>query len=456
MRAVSMLRKTSVQCAALCALSLFLALPAQASIPNAQQLAAYTQAPENDRIRLLIQLAKSGDADAAEILLGQFPLQGKLGANRTLFVEGLILKSRGKLTEATEKFRAALAQDPSLTLVRAELADTLVALQEDDSAKHHLELLAADAPSDEAAAGIRSFIDQVDHRKPYKFSGFVSLAPSTNLNSGSKHDTIYAPGIGQTFDIGKSSKATSGLGIAGGMNAAYTQRLGNDFSFVAAGGANARLYNDSTFNSYTLSESAEMRRIFAEGYLGLGAVSSQSLDKKQMGVSYVSYGPRLSLSLQVSAKNNISGSGTYEWRNYTSSKGTEGNALLINGAFSHAFDSSFNATVFGGFDIINADTTGSSYKSLSSGLSVYKELTYGMTAKLTGEITRSNFKDFNAFALAYRKDTRLTGTIELTKRDLNLFGFAPSLSYSYSTNASNIDLYDFDTHAVDFRLTKDF
>jgi outer membrane protein len=44
----------------------------------------------------------------------------------------------------------------------------------------------------------------------------------------------------------------------------------------------------------------------------------------------------------------------------------------------------------------------------------------------------------------------------LTKRDWNIIGFAPSISYNYTNNLSNINLYDYDNHAVDFRLTKDF
>jgi outer membrane protein len=373
-----------------------------------------------------------------------------------LFIEGLLLKSQGQLTEAAEKFRAALAQDPSLTLVRSELAQTLVELQEDDSAKHHLKLLAADAPNEEAASGIRSFIDQVDARKPYKFSGYVSLAPSTNLNSGSKRDTIYAPGVGQTFDINSSSKAKSGFGVAGGLNAGYTKRLGNDFSFVAGAGANVRLYDDKDFNSYTLSQSAEIRHLVEHGYFGLGAVSSQSLKKDKVGLSYVSFGPRLSTSLQVTAQDHLSASSTYEWRNYIDSKGIEGSVLMVNGAWTHAFDATLNTSIFAGHDMIRSDTEGASYNSTSAGLTVYKELTYGITTRLTGEVERSNFEDYDALSMAYRQDTRLTGTIELTKRDLNLMGFAPSLSYSFTENMSNVDLYDFNNHAVDFRLTKDF
>jgi len=38
----------------------------------------------------------------------------------------------------------------------------------------------------------------------------------------------------------------------------------------------------------------------------------------------------------------------------------------------------------------------------------------------------------------------------------NWAGFAPSLNYTYLRNFSNISLYDYDSHALDFRLTKDF
>jgi outer membrane protein len=429
---------------------------AVASTPSANQVQAFVGAPEIERVRLLMHLAKSGDGEAVETLLAAQPLQGPYADNRLLFIEGLLLKAQGKLTQAAEKFRAALAQDPSLTLVRSELAQTLVELQEDDSAKHHLQLLASEAPNEEIASGVRSFIDKVDARTPYKFNGYVSLAPSTNLNSGSKHDTIYAPGVGQTFDINTSSKAKSGIGVASGVNAAYSKRLGNDISFVAGGGANVRLYDDKDFNSYSMSQSAEIRHLVEHGYFGIGAVSSQSIKKDKLDLSYASYGPRFSTSLQVTAQNHLAASATYEWRNSLETKGHEGSALLLNGSWTHAFGSTLNATLFSGYEIINSETAGASYNALSGGLTVYKEIPFGITARLTGEAERSNFSDFSALALTYRKDMRLTGKIELTKRDLDIMGFAPALSYSYTENLSNINLYDFNTHAIDFRLTKDF
>jgi hypothetical protein len=55
-----------------------------------------------------------------------------------------------------------------------------------------------------------------------------------------------------------------------------------------------------------------------------------------------------------------------------------------------------------------------------------------------------------------RKDTRLIGSVALTKRDFNIWGYAPAIEYTYVHNDSNISLYEFDSHAIDFRLSKDF
>ena len=144
----------NLQRAALCALVVLGSVTTiRAASLNSQMIAAYTAAPEEQRVMILVKLTKSGQPDAAEVLLSDNPLRGPYAANRTLFIEGLILKAKGDLTGAATKFRAALADDPGLTLVRSELAQTLVMLEEDDSAKHHLQLLAAEAPTEQEEIG---------------------------------------------------------------------------------------------------------------------------------------------------------------------------------------------------------------------------------------------------------------------------------------------------------------
>ena len=85
----------------------------------------YGALPEIERVRALIGLARDGHPDLAEDLIARHPLTGPYAENRTLFIKGLILKARGDKPGAAQKFRAALADDPSLTMVRAELSQTL-------------------------------------------------------------------------------------------------------------------------------------------------------------------------------------------------------------------------------------------------------------------------------------------------------------------------------------------
>lgn len=424
--------------------------------PTEKQIAEYTQSPEPQRVRLLILLSKTGQHELAAQLLADYPLQDQFANNRTLYIEGLILKARKDYTGAATKFRAALADDPKLTLVRSELAQTLVILEQDDSAMHHLKLLAADAPNEQSAADVRAFIDQVDERRPYKLNGYVSLAPSTNVNNGSNHQNVYSPFFQSNVSIDKSSQKTSGFGAATGANIAYSKRLGNNFTFVAGANGEARVYTDHDFNSYGLSQSAELRYMLERGYLGLGGVASQSLKNDEIGLSYLAYGPRLSARYNVTAKDSVSSSIVHEWRDYTDSNSNDGTAILFNAAWSHAIDSSFNITVFGGFDRVDVETAQFSFDTYSGGLNIYKELPLGITTSLNGEVRVSDFEGYYALAGDYRDDTRMIGSATLTKRDFNILGFAPSLAYTYVNNFSNIANYDYDSHAVDFRLTKDF
>lgn len=436
----------------------FSATPPQ---PNAQQLALYEKAPEDERVRLLISFAKSGGHELTAVLLQRFPLRGPLAANRTLYLEGLILKGRRDYTGAAKKFRAALADDPSLTLVRADLAQTLVILEEDESAIHHLKLLESEAPNEQEAAGVRAFIDQVNERSPFKFNFYVSAAPTTNVNNGSAHAKIYAPNSifadeDGYADIGADSQKKSGLGMAAGANAAFTRRLGNDFSFVAGANGEGRIYDDPDFNSLAFSQSAEIRYLFERGYLGLGAVASENLKTDELGVSYYSYGPRAALRFSLRPQDTLALSVIREWRDYAGTDATDGVALMVDASLSHAFNSSFNATLFAGYDDINAELGWNAYQTWSAGLGLYRELPKGITAEISGEARFSDFDDVNIFIGETRRDRRYSGNVTLTKRDWNIYGFAPSLSYTYTRNLSNIELYDFDAHAVDLRLTKDF
>ena len=97
----------TVFCALSCLMLASTAVMGKASVtPSPQQLSEYEASTESTRVKLLITLAKSGQQDLAEELLERYPLTGKFGKNRQLFVKGLILKARGNLTGAAKNYRS--------------------------------------------------------------------------------------------------------------------------------------------------------------------------------------------------------------------------------------------------------------------------------------------------------------------------------------------------------------
>jgi outer membrane protein len=440
--------------------------PVLAATPSAEQLQGYEAADESARVRLLINLAKSGQHDMAEALLHRFPLQGPHAANRTLFIQGLISRARRDLKGAAELYRKALASDPGLSLVRAELAETLALMGEDDSAKHQLDRLMADAPTEEEANNIRAFIDRIDARRPFTYSAYISAAPSTNINNGSTNDTVYGSGSpividGFTVSGGgivptDDSRAKSGIGVAAGGSMGFYHQLDSKFAFVFGAGIHGRIYDERRFDSLSLSQSAELRHAIEDGFLGAGLVASQALRTDELGFSYYGAGPRVSLFKQLTPQDRINASATYEWRKYKGNDASNGAALMIDGLWQHAFSSELGVGINAGYDRVTSGIDYQEYQAYSAGLSLYRELSHGVTVNLQGDY---RLADFDAEMLLYNKerlDHQAAGSITLTKRDFNLFGYAPSLEYTYVRNFSNIPLYDFDSHTIDLTLTKDF
>jgi outer membrane protein len=433
---------------------------------SAQKISAYQAASETERINILIRLAKSGMHEQAAVLKDRFPLQGPHAANRILFIDGLILVGRGDLTGACKKYRAALANDPKLTVVRTELANALATLGENDSAKYHLKLLAADAPNESEANGIRGFINQLDADTPFKAGGYVSVAPSTNINNGSAHEKVYLPFLaGGSLDpygtIDAANRQKSGVGLSFGGNIGYAKRLGNYWQAVLAADVGVGVYSDAQFDSVNLSQSAELRYHLDQGYFGFGLVSSQSAALSPIialkpQISYLSYGPRVSFNYDITQRDNVFASAVYEWRDYLG--GTtelDGSALLADVSWNHAIDQSLSISLSGGYNKVNAEVQWNGYSTIYAGLGVNKDLPFGVSVNANAQARFSVFDAIGPSGYA-REDQRYIGSITLVKRDLNLFGFAPGLNYTYTLNNCNISLWDYDSHAIDFRLTKNF
>ncbi|CAN5363816.1 N/A [soil metagenome] len=446
-------------------------IPLATSVPTSAvtqvQDEQYGALPEVERVRTLINLTRSGHPDIAAELLAHHPLTGPFAANRTLFIDGLILKARGDKPGAAQKFRKALADDPTLTMVRAELSQTLYEMGDDDSAKHHLELLMGEAPTAKEARNIKDFIDAIDARRPFRISAYISLAPSTNINGGSSHDWVTIGGLDSKIDQRKES----GIGIAAGVNAAYTFQLSDDFSAIAAGGLHTRQYEASDNDLLSLSETIEFRRRLEDGYFGFGALASQSLSGDLAtpsnwsdfdgSMSTWAAGPRLTLFQTLAPDLAFNGDITLIRQEYDDQPYRNGWRTTLEGKLSKAFSSALTGYASGGFETyMTSDRPDLDYNAIFGTLGLYKELPYGISAtaelNLRREVYQANFNDAVPEFAKPRRDIETAATLSLWKRDWSFWGYSPAIEYTYVWHDSNVAFYDYDSHTVDVRLTKDF
>lgn len=112
--------------------------------------------------------------------------------------------------------------------------------------------------------------------------------------------------------------------------------------------------------------------------------------------------------------------------------------------------------VLGGYEIEESDTEHLSYKSYNIGLGAYRELPWGTT--LYGQVAYRKY-DFDGLypgSTDNREDHRFDVTLNLTKRDWAILGYAPVLTYTYTINNSNVGFHDYSAHGINFTVTKNF
>ncbi|WP_341212085.1 hypothetical protein [uncultured Limimaricola sp.] len=125
-----------------------------------------------------------------------------------------------------------------------------------------------DAPDPEAAAGLARDYRMVAARNPLSFRLDFGVAPSSNVNGGSRVRTLTLPGLPFEFELSGDARALSGLAVSGSVQLGYT------LPPLATGPVQIDLR--ATTRTYRLSDSARAQAPeargsdFAQSMLSLG------------------------------------------------------------------------------------------------------------------------------------------------------------------------------------------
>ncbi len=414
------------------------------------------------RFEILEQLLRQAQFDFADRLLSRPNklVSGDAAIHR--FYIGMVRKGQGRQQDAIVIFRDVLAQNPSFTRVRLELAHALYAQEDDEAARHNFELVLGGLGSNPGLSqAVQSYIAAIDSRKRWDVTTFISVAPSTNLNQGSNKSTItLVDGNGNPikFELSKENQKKSGVGLIGGAQASYRQPITDRVDLLAAGGGTYKSYRDHGFDAGLLNASVGPRYRFDWGNVSLLAIAERSLAAGENQAR--SWGGLISTSARLTARDTINAELTCSRRSFNNNwKGTDlsyqdGHACSIAGRIDHAVSSMAFMRVLG---LVGRERTGATHLDndyWTAGAGVHNELPFGVSLYLQGAFTKRGFDGVYPSTTSVRHDQRWDLTSNLTKRDWVLFGFAPQLQYSFTHNNSNVGIFQYDAHGVNLTLTK--
>ncbi|WP_199864469.1 surface lipoprotein assembly modifier [Rhizobium sp. EC-SD404] len=214
---------------------------------TASPAARYGDLSQTERIQAIRGFIERGDLDTAQLLLANSRFdEGDLGY-QAAFLQTVVLERRGELAEAERLSRAILAERPDFDLVRVHLARILARQGNSTGATYHLRLLAESSSDRTSRERFESFIDALDASRPFTVGGFISFAPSTNVNNGSSGTQVMLGGLPFTIDEG--GRAQSGMGVRAGLNAGYSHALNEQFTLYTAGSAVFSDYSGKDFDT---------------------------------------------------------------------------------------------------------------------------------------------------------------------------------------------------------------
>ena len=428
-----------------------------AAIDNA--ISQWDRLDDEQRLALIDDALQSGDFELADRLLARLGARSAVAALRGQYLTGVLRKAQGRYDEAIDIFRGMLASHPELTRVRLELAHTLFQAKQDESARHHFELvLGASAADPNLEKTVRGFISSMDARRRWQFSTYMTVAPSTNLNQGSEKRSVNLNGL--PFILSDNSVKHGGVGIVTGLQGGYFHPLTDSVDLVTSVGLHVKRYKYSEFNDTIGTASLGPRWRTERGFVGLyGVVESRQIEDADY---FKSWGFLLSTGYSLSAQNIVFADLACSKRSFDENwRGSNleywnGHACSVNGRFEHHLDSQTYVRVLSGVGRENTARDHLDNRYYTGGLGIYRELPTGISLYLQALYTKRLFLGAYPGIGERRDDDRYDLSVNLIKRDFQIFGLAPMLQYTYTINQSNVEFQAFNAHGVSLTMTKKF
>jgi len=340
--------------------------------------------------------------------------------------------------EAALLLRRVVDEKPNATVARLELAHTLQLLGEPDAALRELRAAQASGLPPAVARLVDRYSEALRASRPFGASFEIALAPDSNINRATRSDTLGT--IFGDFDIGKDSKAKSGMGLSLQGQAYRRLSIGADNSLLVRVSGAADLYRKMDFNDIAVDLAAGPEFRLGRNQLNFEAGATQRwfgqkpfMRSARLGATWVKpIGDVMQLRLSGSAAlidNQL-------------------NDLQDGKAFSGKLDveRALSATMGIGLNLSrdrqSLKDPGYSTTGWRAGLLGWRDVGR-MTFTAEAEFGRLHADERLQLFPDKRSDRFSSISLGATFRQLQWHGFAPVVRFSIERNRSTIEFYDY-------------
>lgn len=410
---------------------------------------------EEKRISLLdaAKIAMTlGDMAGAQ-QIASMALAADPGSTEAVFLLGEIDDRKGKHAAAAACYRKILADHPGLVRVRLDLARALFEMHDDDAAEYHFRLVLAEPGLPQSVIdNVYRYLTAIRKRKRFVFFLNFGVAPDTNVNAAPALDHVTLFGL--PFTLSEPAKQKSGVGVVVSANGEYHAPVAPDLRLRAGTSLYRADYPGGDFDDMQFRADIGPQLLFPRGDVSVLAV----LAKRWFGNDPYNegYGGRIEASRMATDRLRLEGyveglSLRYHTQTFLDGFTVNGVLFATYGLTSRSF-----GRLIVGVGTERTDAPAFANNSVRLGVAYGEDFPYGITAYLEPDVTISQYDAVNVAFGKRREDRLYSVRLALNKRDWQVAGFSPVVSYTFTHNSSNIDFYGFDRHQFELGMTREF
>lgn len=428
--------------------SLFLLVGAAHAEPAPSVTDSATPSP----FALVRHLMAKQQWQAAQVALQEAAQDPTADPVEVLFLGGLIAIENQNYASAIAQLRKILVDHPNIPRVRLELARAYFLSGDDDGAQYHFErVLASDLP-EPVIANVQRFLAQIRARRSWQFGFGFGILPDSNVNQATSAQTVLIGGL--PFTLSSDARETSGVGLLWQLYGEKRWNMADRWRFTASGNLLRKDFSKHQFNDMTLYSRIGPRYLFEGGDVGFGI----SLSKRLLGDRPYNDAQGLFVDVNRQLGERWLAYASLESQQYRfdTGKGQPGTLNSASGKLRYLL--SPISLVEGGLDLSQDNTISDQMHHQTVGVSVgYRsEAAFGLLYGVNVRTAQSRYPTFQSFFNQYRNDGMTSLSMDVTKRDWQIFGFSPVVSLTLIRNNSTIPLYSYRRTLGQFGFNRQF